>query len=118
MTHSKLLFGLAVGLALFVVSADVFANGSQMLDIPFDASLSGQQVQAGRYKISWAENSPEATVTLAKGKTIVATVRGTLVDRGSKANRTAVVYKTKADGTELISEIRFKGSEKVLVFSE
>ena len=118
MSQARFLRYFVLALAPVVVGTEAFAKASETLDIPFSASLSGTKVEAGRYRIDWNANSPEATVTLSKGKTVVATAEAKLVERDTRARRTAVVYKTKADGTEMISEIRFQGSSQALVFSE
>jgi len=118
MSQARFLRYFVLALALVVVGTEAFAKAAETLDIPFSASLSGTKVDAGRYRIDWKANSPEATVTLTKGKNVVATVEAKVVERDIKARRTAVVYKTKADGSEMISEIRFQGSSQALVFSE
>jgi hypothetical protein len=109
---------LGLTLMLALLGAPAFANGSMTLEIPISAWLGDTQVEKGRYKIAWEEHSPEATITFLKGKQVVATHPGKFVEREKKADRTAVVFRTRADGNEMISEIRIQGSNKVLVFME
>jgi hypothetical protein len=82
--------------------------------------LGETRVEAGHYKVTWEGQSSEVTVTLASasGKTVVATVRGKLVERSTKYDQNTVVYNTRPDGTQVISELRIGGSNKALVFGE
>ena len=110
--------GLILGLTLLVAGATAFAKDSRSLNIPNAASVGGKQIEAGRYDIGWEEGSPETTVTLSKGKTVVATLRGTIVEGDRKHDRNMVVYVGNPDGSLTISEIRFAGSKTAIVFGQ
>lgn len=119
MTHHKLLRGLISGLALVLLaSSSALAKGSRTINVPYAASLSGTQIEAGQYQLSWEERSPQATVTMAKGKNVMATVQGKIEQRSAKYERNMVVFATRADGSYIISEFRLAGTNKAIVFSE
>jgi hypothetical protein len=119
MTHQKLLRGLISGLALAVlVSASAFAKGSRTINLRYAVSLSGTQIKPGEYQLSWQEPGPQTTVTLAKGKNVVATAQGKLEERGVRYERNMVVLGIKPDGSHTLSEFRLAGTNKAIVFSE
>ena len=97
-------------------SASAFAKDAYKLTLRYDMTLKGAQLAPGEYRISWVAHSPEATVTVASKKNVVATVEGRLVDAGKKFALSTVLYDEKADGTRTIREIRLAGSDKTIVF--
>ena len=103
---------------VLVGSASAFADGSRKLVLRYDMTLKGTQLAPGEYTISWASHSPQATVTLAKKKNVVATVEGRLVAAGKEFTRNAILYDENPDGTRLIREIRLAGSSQVIVFND
>jgi hypothetical protein len=119
MTHQNLLRGLISGVVLAIVlSASALAKGSRTINLLYAASLSATPIEAGEYQLSWEEGSPEATVTLTKGKNVVATAQGKIEERRVKYERSMVVVTTKPDGSRTISEFRLEGTNKAIVFSE
>lgn len=105
-----------VVLAMATVTA--FAKNSRTFKLNSPASLGGTQLSPGNYKVEWESHSPEATVTLRQGKSVVATVKGRWVERGAKYPADSVLYQTNADGSRSIMEIRFAGMSQALVFGE
>ncbi len=87
------------------------------ISVPYSGTLAGKHIEAGQYKITWEHHSPTATVTLAEGKKIVATVEGKLEERTTKFQRNMVVYSTQPDGSQVISEIRIGGTNTAIVFA-
>jgi hypothetical protein len=119
MTHHKLLRSLISSVALvLLVSAGALANGSRTIRLVYPVSLSGTEIEAGQYELRWEERSPVATVTLAKGKNVVATAQGKVELRSTKYERTMVVFTTNADGSRAVNEFRLGGTNKAIVFSE
>ena len=115
MVNRRNLRGLISGMAaILLVSATAMAN---TISLPYAGTLGGKQVAAGHYKITWEHHSPTATVTLADGKRIVATVEGKIEERSNKFARNVVVYTTQSDGSQVISEIRLAGTNTAIVFT-
>ena len=98
-------------------SASALAKDAYKLTLRYDMTLKGAQLARGEYGISWVAHSPEATVTVASKKNVVATVEGRLVDASKKFAQSTVLYDENADGTRTIREIRLAGSNKTIVFN-
>ncbi|MFB3920133.1 MAG: hypothetical protein ACE145_00340 [Terriglobia bacterium] len=119
MTNRRIFGSLMTGLAvLALVSASAFARGGRTISISYPATLGGVRLDAGRYELTYQQHSPEATVTLAKGKSVVVTTQGKVQDRSTKYQRDMVVFETKSDGTQVVSEIRLGGTHQAIVFNE
>lgn len=119
MKHQKLLQGLMASLTvLLLVTASGFAKGSRTINISYPSTLGGVHLTVGHYELSFEQHSPEATVTLAKGKSVVVTTKGKLEERSTKYQRNMVVFDTKSDGSQVVSEIRLGGTNQAIVFSE
>jgi hypothetical protein len=95
-----------------------FAKNSRTVAFTHDVVLSGTTLPAGQYVVQWEAQSPRASVEFARDHKVVLSTGCKLEDRGKKYPSNMVVYDTAADGTSTISEIRFAGSNEVLVFSQ
>lgn len=122
MKHHRHLKVFVLGSAVLLLAAvNSFAKkNAKTFDLAYTGLLGSARLEAGHYQIAWEAHSPQVTVTVAKknGKDIVATARGKLVERSTKYNQNMVVYNTKPDGTQVISELRIGGSNKAIVFDE
>lgn len=112
-----------VAMSLFVAAGFAAGAGAPAKDagnliLRYDATVAGNHLTGGKYNVQWKTHSPEATVTFMHGGKVVATAEGKVVERGSKYDSNQVVYDQTADGTRVISEIRFGGSSQVIVFNE
>ena len=92
------------------------AKDSRTVKLNYPVKVNGADVPAGVYKLAWG--SEGSKVTIEKGKDVVGTLDGKWVDRDSKYRSDTVVYDTNPDGSRRMSEIRFAGSNKVLVIGE
>jgi hypothetical protein len=102
----------------FAAGAAAAAKDSGNLVLNYDATVAGNHLTGGKYNIQWKTHSPEATVTFKHEGKVVATAEGKVVDHGSKYDSNQVVYSQAADGSRVISEIRFGGSSQAIVFNE
>jgi len=100
------------------VSAGAKAKNSGNVLLAYDASLAGAHLASGIYNVQWETHTPGVKVTIQRGKEIVATAEGKVVDRGKKYANNSVLYNEKGDGSRAIREIRFAGSSEVIVFNE
>jgi hypothetical protein len=105
---------------VIVLTASLWAAAANSRTLSFrtPVNLNGSEMKAGFYEVEWVTHSPEATVTFKRNGQVIATARGKLVERDSEAPADAVVYSNNADGTHTLKELRFGGSNKVLVFGE
>jgi hypothetical protein len=80
-----------------------------------DATVNGTALKAGEYKVSWDDTG---AVTFAKGKTVVATARGKIVDSPKPSHGTTVTLKKDSKGGYQIVKIQFNNSTSALVLDE
>jgi len=111
----RLMTVLALALA---VAGLALAKDSKKVKLEYPASIHGTQLAAGQYEVSWETHSPEATVTFKLQKNVVATAEGKMVQRANKFETNSVLYSTNPDGSRTIMEIRFGGTNQVLIFGE
>ena len=109
---------LAVAVVLTASVPVYSANNSFRVNMPYAGDMNGTHLAAGQYNITWQAHSPSLTVTVAKGKSVVATVQGRMEDRASRFQTNMVVYTARPDGSQTISEIRVGGTSHAIVFSE
>ena len=109
---------LAVSLALSLIAVGpAFAKHSQVIKVDHQVTVKGKQIEAGKYKVSWDGQGPDATVTFTNKQAVITTT-GTLVQRPLKSHYDAVVYTVDDNGANTILEVRFAGSNKVLSFDD
>ncbi len=110
-----------VRILVSTVAIFMLVAGSAMastFSVPYSGKMGGARVEAGKYNITWEQQSPEVTVTVAKGKEVVATAKGRMESRQTKYERNMVVYSTHSDGSQSITELRIGGTSSAIVFSE
>jgi hypothetical protein len=108
---------LALALVL-AAGAPIMAKNAHSIDITSPAVLNGNRLDVGQYTIQWESHSPTATVTVWKGKKLVATTEGKLVDRRTRYKSNTFVFDANSDGTRVVREIGLAGSSQVLVFGD
>ena len=114
MTYRSYLRGLSSSAAvLLIVGASALAS---TFSVPYSGKMGGTRIDAGHYNITWEHHSPGVTVTVSKGKNVVATVQGKIEERGTKFERNMLVYSTSAEGSQTINEIRVGGTNQAIVF--
>ena len=113
-------FSVSIVAIVFVLAAAATAQAKDSKDIVlhYDAALAGAHLASGDYSVTWQTHSPEATVSFLRGKKVVATAEGKVVDRGKTYSANEVVYNQNSEGARVIQEIRFRGSSEVIVFNE
>lgn len=94
------------------------AKDSHRITLFDPMQLNGTTLPAGKYKVTWEQQNPEATVTFTSGKKIIATAKGKIVEREKSADFSGVVSNTNPDGTKNLVEIRFGGSKEAVVFDQ
>ena len=104
-------------LVLFTTLASPVLAGSGR-DITFhsETTLDGTTVPPGKYHLAW-KPAAEGTfdVTLSQRGKVVAWATG-IADRSARPNvNDALAFRVQADGTRVLSEIRFAGKRDVVV---
>ena len=105
-----------VAMAMSITASAAKSKDSKNLLLHYDATVAGTHLTSGEYAVEMEPHNPAVTVSFSRGKTVVATVQGKIVDRGTKFPANQVVYGASANGGHAIQEIRFKGSTEVIVF--
>ena len=119
MKTSKSFSGVALVITLLMmVASSAVAGNSRTITTRSPIIVNGTEIPAGQYTIKWQSHSPEATVTFIDGGRTVATAEGKWVERETASASDAILYRTTDDGTRILTEMRFAGMKRVLVYGE
>ena len=105
---------------VFVLAAGAArqAKNARSMLLSYDSTVVGNHLPSGSYNIWWQTHSPEATVCFERRNTLVAIAAGIVVNRGRKYAFNEVVYDEGPGRARVIRELRFQGSNKVIVFNQ
>jgi len=92
-----------------------FERGSREFRMPRVLKLEGTDIPVGDCVISWESYLPNAIVRI-QTNTSAAVAEGKWVDRSVKYVENAVVYTDGRNGARVLTEIRFSGMGRALVF--
>jgi cell division protein FtsN len=92
-----------------------FERGSREFRMPRVMKLEGTDIPVGDCVISWESYLPNAIVRIQTNRS-AAVVEGKWVERGVKYVTNAVVYIEGRNGARVLTEIRFSGMGRALVF--
>ncbi|MGO9269107.1 MAG: hypothetical protein ACLQOO_02410 [Terriglobia bacterium] len=110
---------LAMALVIVLVAgSSLHAKDAQTMTLMSPAMLGSTKFDPGSYKVTWQAGASDSTVTFKQGRKVVATAPGKWVKRDAKYSNGGVVYSENPDGSHSIQEIRFAGSDQVLVFGD
>ncbi len=93
-----------------------FERGARNFVLPTRLILHGTQAPAGECIIQWESYINTVKVSFRQDNLVSATAEGVWVDRGPKYENSATVYTQNRDGSRILSEIRFEGMNRALVF--
>jgi hypothetical protein len=100
---------------LLFVSLPVRANTSRPFFLQTAVTMSGAEVPAGLYDLSWESQNSKVRVTLWKAGRFFATAQGTWVKNGVKYTGDAALLRVNSDGSRSLMEIRLAGVKKTIV---
>jgi hypothetical protein len=103
---------------LSAVSLKAARNNTKRVLLFYPSTVAGNQLKSGSYLVKYKAEGTNAKVTFLRGKKVIATVEGQIVNRHIHYSQTQVVYETKPDGTRTITEIRFASPDRAIVFEE
>jgi cell division protein FtsN len=92
-----------------------FERGSREFRMPRVMKLEGSDIPVGDCVISWESYLPNAIVRIQTNRS-AAVAEGKWVERGVKYATNAVVYTEGRNGARVLTEIRFSGMGRALVF--
>ena len=108
---------LAVAL-LLVVSFPAHANNPRPFYLQTAVTMSGVEVPAGTYELSWETQNSGVRVTLWKDGRFFATAKGSWVKNGVKYTGDAALLRVNSDGSRSLMEIRLAGEKKSIVLED
>src|SRR6266436_10363134 len=100
---------------LLFVSFPARANASRPFFLQTAVTMSGAEVPAGLYDLSWESQNSKVRVTLWKDGRFFATAQGTWVKNGAKYPNDAALLRVNSDGSRSLVEIRLAGVKKTIV---
>ena len=106
-----------VAVALLLTTA-AFAANKESLKVFDPVQVSGKQLPAGNYTVTWEGTGPSVDVTIARGKDVVAKTSARLQDLTKAPSQSGIVTKGNADGSRSLSEIQFGGKKYALEIGE
>jgi hypothetical protein len=107
---------LSLGL-LLAAGIPAAAKNSRTINLNHAINMQGRNLPAGKYLVEWQTHSPEATVQFLRKHQLVVSTEGRVEQRDKMYSSDSIVYDTAPDGTVSLLEIRFAGSNKVLVLN-
>jgi uncharacterized protein YcnI len=108
---------IVLGLAL-VLATSAFAGNKGSLKVQEPITVSGQQVPAGDYKVSWEGTGSNVEVSILQGSKVVAKTSGRIVEMSQSSQYDSAVVRKNSDGSRALSEIRFSGKKQALAIGE
>ncbi len=111
------LVGFLAALALGAGTAVQAGPHSMNLKLDSAATVKGEKLDPGDYKLSWTAEGAEADLTIAQGSKVVAKARATVVEKARPATDDMVLFRKGSDGLQAISEIHHRGEKAVLVLT-
>jgi hypothetical protein len=104
--------------ATLLLSTSLFAGTSGSMHLTQPVQLNGTQIQPGDYKVTWEGSGPEVTVSVLKGREVVAKTSAHMKELDKNGANDATVIVKKSDGSTALNGIRFSGKKVALEFSE
>src|SRR5882672_4604709 len=94
-----------------LMSTSLFAASSGSLKLSQPVQLNGTQIKPGDYKVTWEGTGPEVTVSVMKGKEVVAKTSAHLKELERNFGADATVLQKNSDGSTSLNGIRFSGKK-------
>jgi len=119
MKYSKYLTVIAV--FCLITTAGLFADSKSKdhgnLNLASPVQIGSTQVSPGDYKVEWSGTGDNVQVNILKGKNVVATTEGKLVELSKKAENNSVTTRALDNDTRALVEIQFDNRTESLVFN-
>ena len=104
--------------AALLLSTSLFAATSGSMHLTQPVQLNGTEIKPGDYKITWEGTGPEVTVSVLKGKEVVAKSSAHMKELDKNGSNDATILQKKSDGSTALNGIRFSGKKVALEFSQ
>ena len=105
-----------------ITTAGLFADSKSKdrgnLNLANPVQIGSTQVAPGDYKVEWSGTGDNVQVNILKGKKVIATTEGKLVELPKKAENSSVTTKALDNDTRALMEIQFDNRTESLVFDQ
>src|SRR5215470_10999181 len=120
MKYSKYFAVIAV--FCLITTAGLFADSkskdSGNINLSNPIQVGSTQVAPGDYKVEWTGTGDNVQVNILKGKNVVATTEGKVVELPKKAENSSVTTRALDNNTRALMEIQFDNRTESLVFNQ
>ncbi|MEJ2007455.1 MAG: hypothetical protein P8Z30_04730 [Acidobacteriota bacterium] len=103
---------------LSAVNMQAARSKTQHLLLLYPGTVAGAHLARGQYRVKCETSGTIAKLTFVLHRKVIATVEGQVVNRNQHYMNNEVIYKTKSNGTRVITEIRFASPNQVVVFKD
>ncbi|ANM31599.1 hypothetical protein ABI59_21590 [Acidobacteria bacterium Mor1] len=107
--------------AILMIAAALLATpalaDNHWIKVDGKTTLAGKALKAGSYKVKIVENGGSAELQLYKGKKMIASAKGKMVDAPGKIRRDELVYKPTSDGGKELVQLYLAGKAKGIILS-
>ena len=117
MNRGRLIGLLVVAVGCAGTLAQAESARTMNLKLESAATVKGERLDPGDYKLSWTAQGAEADLTIAQKGKVVAKAHVSVVEKEKPAPEDMVLFRKGSDGSQVISEIRHRGEKAVLVLS-
>ena len=100
-----------------LMSTSLFAASSGSMSLTKAVQLNGTQIKPGDYKVTWEGTGSDVTVTVMKGKDVIAKAPAHVKELDKSFGANATLLQKNADGSTGLTGIRFGGKKIALEFA-
>ena len=100
-----------------LMSTSLFAASSGSMSVTKPVQLNGTQIKPGDYKVTWEGTGSDVTVSVMKGKDVIAKAPAHVKELNQNSGSDATLLQNNADGTTGLTGIRFGGKKIALEFA-
>jgi hypothetical protein len=120
MKYAKYLAAFAVIYLMTTVSSFASTKSKDVghLNIDEPVQVGSTHLSPGDYKVEWNGNANNVQINILKGKDVVATAEGKVVELDKPAKGDAVTTKSPDNNTRVIDEIEFNNRKESLVLNQ
>ena len=101
-----------------LMSTSLFAASSGSLNLTQPVQLNGTEIKPGDYKVTWEGTGSDVSVSIMKGKDVVAKAPAHIKDLGSKFNSNAAVLQKRDGSASSLTGLRFAGKTFAIEFAD
>jgi len=118
MKHVKYRAFLSTLALLFPAGAFAGDKNERKVDIPDSVQIGATHLKPGNYKVEWQGDGPAVQVSFYQGRTLIATVPGTLKTNDREVTQDDVVVTNPSAKSKVLVEIDLSRGKDALLLGE